>query len=133
ARYLLIATVASPMMGHLTNADYPYAGIAHYADVMQPMEYWHYFDEGSHHEYAHGEVAGAAAASVLRTRELSGRDIPVNIAGQSVDLQGTGAPSAHEITWSLGAAKSVGAIGETFFDWAGTRPEGWAAIQAFDW
>lgn len=133
SRYLLIATVASPMMGHLTNADYPYAGIAQYADVMQPMEYWHYFYEGSHHEYAHGEVADAAAATVLRTRELAGRDIPVNIAGQSVDLEGTGVPSAREITWSLGAAKSVGALGETFFDWAGTRPEGWAAIQAFDW
>jgi|GEM_PF-754462 len=131
--YLLIATVASPMMGHLTNADYPYARIAAYADIMQPMEYWHYFDESAHHEYAHREVAGAASATVLRTRALAGRDIPVNIAGQSVDLQGTGAPSGREIRWSLDAAKSVGAIGETFFDWAGTRPDGWAAIQAFEW
>ena len=131
--YLLVATVASPMMGHLTNADYPYARIAAYADVMQPMEYWHYFDESAHHAYAHGEVAGVATATVLRTRALAGRDIPVNIAGQSVDLEGTGAPSGREISWSLDAAKSVGAIGETFFDFAGTQPDGWAAIQAFEW
>ena len=131
--YLLIATVASPLMGHLTNADFPYARIAAYADVMQPMEYWHYFDESVHHAYAHREVAGVAAATVLRTRALAGRDIPVDIAGQSVDLEGTGAPSGREISWSLDAAKSVGAIGETFFDWAGTQPDAWAAIQAFEW
>ncbi|HEV2038074.1 MAG TPA: hypothetical protein VGQ96_05640 [Candidatus Eremiobacteraceae bacterium] len=131
--YLIVATVASPHMGNHTNEDYPYAKIAAYADVLQPMEYWHYFDETSHHEYARREVTGAAAAAVARTRELAGRDIPVNVAGQSVDLQGTGAPSGREIMWSLNGAKSAGGIGETFFDWAGTRPDAWAAIQAFDW
>ncbi len=131
--YLIVATVASPHMGNHTNEDYPYAKIAAYADVLQPMEYWHYFDETSHHEYARGEVTGASAAAVARTRELAGRDIPVNVAGQSVDLQGTGAPSGREIMWSLNGAKSAGGIGETFFDWAGTRPDAWAAIQAFDW
>jgi len=70
---------------------------------------------------------------VARTRALAGRDIPVDVAGQSVDLEGTGAPSGREISWSLGGAKSAGGIGETFFDWAGTRPDAWAAIQAFDW
>ncbi len=132
-RYLIVATVASPEMGNHTNADYPYAKIAAYADVLQPMEYWHYFEETSHHEYARGEVAGASAAAVARTRALAGRDIPVDVAGQSVDLEGTGAPSGREISWSLGGAKSAGGIGETFFDWAGTRPDAWAAIQAFDW
>jgi hypothetical protein len=132
-RYLIVATVASPEMGHHTNDDYPYARIAAFADVLQPMEYWHYFDESSHHAYARREVAGAASAAVSRTRELAGRDIPVNVAGQSVDLEGTGAPSGREISWSLGGAKSEGAIGETFFDWAGTGPDAWAAIQAFDW
>jgi hypothetical protein len=132
-RYLIVATVVSPEMGHHTNEDYPYAKIAAYADVLQPMAYWHYFDETSHHEYARREVSGAAAAAVARTRELAGRDIPVDVAGQSVALQGTGAPSGREILWSLRGAKSAGGIGETFFDWAGTRPDAWAAIQAFDW
>lgn len=131
--YLIVATVASPGTNHLTNDDYPFARIAAFADVLQPMEYWHYFYESTHHEYAHGEVASAAKKAVLRTRELAGRDIPVNVAGQSVDLEGTGAPSGREIAWSLKSAKSVGAIGEAFFDWAGTRPDAWAAIQAFDW
>ncbi len=129
--YLIVATVASPRFGN--QSDYPYAGIAHYADVLQPMEYWHYFDEAAHHEYGRGEVAGAAAAAVTQTRQLAGRDIPVNVAGQSVALEGTDAPSGREIRWSLDASKSGGAIGETFFDWAGTGPDAWAAIQAFDW
>ena len=131
--YLIVATVASPGMGDHTNLDYPYAKIAAFADVLQPMEYWHYFYETAHHEYVRREVAGAAAKAVSRTRELAGRDIPVNVAGQSVDLEGTGAPSGREIMWSLNGAKSAGGIGETFFDWAGTRPDAWAAIQAFDW
>ena len=132
-QYLIVATVASPEMGNHTNADYPYARIAAYADVLQPMEYWHYFEQSSHHEYARREVAGASAAAVARTRELAGRDIPVDVAGQSVALEGTGSPSGREIQWSLGGAKSAGGIGETFFDWAGTGPDAWAAIQAFDW
>ena len=131
--YLIVATVASPGIGNHTNQDYPYARIAAYANVLQPMEYWHYFYEAAHHEYVRREVAGAAAKAVARTRELAGRDIPVNVAGQSVDLEGTGAPSGREIMWSLNGAKSAGGIGETFFDWAGTRPDAWAAIQAFDW
>ncbi|MBC5806111.1 MAG: hypothetical protein DLM53_09290 [Candidatus Eremiobacter antarcticus] len=133
SHYLLVATVASPHSGHLTNDDVPYARIAAYADVLQPMEYWHYFNEGARHEYGRGEVALASSQAVLRTRELAGRDIPVNLAGQSVDLESTGSPSGREIMWSLGAAKSVGALGETFFDLTGTKPDAWAAIQAFEW
>jgi hypothetical protein len=129
-RYLIVATVASPNLG---GGLYPYAQIAQYADVLQPMEYWHYFDEAAHHDYGRSEVAQAAAQAVARTRQLARRDIPVDVAGQSIDLEGTGAPSGQEILWSLHAAKSVGAIGETFFDWAGTQPDAWAAIQAFDW
>jgi hypothetical protein len=130
--YLIVATVISPSMGNVSQS-YPYAQIARYADVLQPMEYWHYFDEAVHHAYARGEVAQAAADAVAQTRRLAGRDIPVDVAGQTVDLEGTGAPSGQEILWSLDASKSVGAIGETFFDWAGTQPDAWAAIQAFDW
>jgi hypothetical protein len=130
--YLLVAIVESPAMGH-ADADYPYAAIARYASVLQPMEYWHYFDRSVHHKYGREEVAGAAARAVSRLRALAGRDVTIDLAGQSVDLAGTGSPSGREIAWSLAGAKGAGAVGEVFFDWAGTRPDGWAAIQAFDW
>ena len=131
--YLLVATVMSPALTHWTNARYPFAGIATYASVMQPMEYWHHFYSTTHHAYTQDEVSGACAASVSLTRQQAGRDIPINVAGQSDDLGTTGRPSPDEIAWCLAAAKNAGAIGQTFFDWRGTGDDGWTAIAGFAW
>ncbi len=133
AGYLVVATVISPHLTHWTNKEYPYARIAPYASVMQPMEYWHHFYTTSHHNYTQAEIAGACAGAVADTRRLSGRDIPVNVAGQSVDIGQTGVPSGEEITWSLEASKAAGAVGEMFFDWTGTTTQGWSSISAFPW
>ncbi len=132
-RYLVVATIVSPRLTHWTNAQYPYARIAPYASVLQPMEYWHYFYETSHHVYAQAGVSGAVAGAVTLTKRLAGIDVPVNVAGQSDDLGGTGVPTPDEIGWSLAAAKSSGAIGEMFFDWRGTPADRWSAIGAFAW
>jgi len=131
--YLVIATVISPRLTHWTNAQYPYARIAPYASVLQPMEYWHYFYETSHHVYAKAGVKSAVTGAVTLTKQLAGRDVPVNVAGQSDDLGGTGVPSPDEIGWSLAAAKHAGAIGEMFFDWRGTPDNRWPTIGAFAW
>lgn len=131
--YLVVATVMSPALTHWTNARYPFAGIATYASVLQPMEYWHHFYSSTHHSYTQGEVSGACADSVSLTRQQAGRDIPINVAGQSDDLGTTGRPSPDEIGWCLAAAKSAGAIGQTFFDWRGTGDDGWSAIADFAW
>jgi hypothetical protein len=131
--YLVVATVMSPALTHWTNARYPFAGIATYASVMQPMEYWHHFYTSTHHSYTQDEVSGACADSVSLTRQQAGRDIPINVAGQSDDLGTTGRPSPDEIGWCLAAAKSAGAIGQTFFDWRGTGDDGWSAIANFAW
>lgn len=129
--YLLIAIVISPRLRHWTNDDYPYSRIARYASVMQPMEYWHHFRKS--HGYAQGDVAGNCADVVALTKLLAGRNVPVNVAGQSTDLGRTGSPSPAELHWCLGAAKSAGAIGETFFDYQGTTPDQWTAIEAYRW
>ena len=131
--YLVVATVMSPKLTHWTNARYPYDRIAPYASVLQPMEYWHHFSSGSHHEYSQDEVTSACADSVSLTRDLAGRDVPVNVAGQSDDLGTTGPPSGDEINWCLTATRTAGAVGQTFFDWRGTDDEGWSAISAFAW
>ncbi len=131
--YLLIATVMSPRLTHWTNDDYPYSRIARYASALQPMEYWHHYRGASHHEYAQTDVAGHCADVVALTQSLAGRQVPVNVAGQSADLGSTGKPSADELGWCLGAAKSAGAIGETFFNWQGTTSDQWAAIEAYRW
>jgi len=131
--YLLVATVMSPALTHWTNARYPFSGIATYASVMQPMEYWHHFYSSTHHSYTQDEVSGACADSVSLTRQQAGRAIPINVAGQSDDLGTTGRPSPDEIAWCLAAAKGAGAIGQTFFDWRGTGEDGWSAIAGFAW
>jgi hypothetical protein len=129
--YLLIATVISPGLTHFTNDEYPYARIARYASVLQPMEYWHHFR--SSHDYAQADVADNCSNVVSLTRSLAGRDVPVNVAGQSTDLGRTGSPSPAELHWCLGAAQAAGAIGEMFFDYRGTTPDQWAAIEAYRW
>lgn len=129
--YLLVATVISPRLTHWTNADYPYSRIARYASALQPMEYWHHY-RGTH-DYAQTDVSGQCADTVALTRSLAGRNLPVNVAGQSADLGRTGAPSPEELHWCLGAAKSAGAIGEMFFNWRATTPDQWAAIEAYRW
>jgi hypothetical protein len=118
-------------MTHWTNDDYPYSRIARYASVMQPMEYWHHFRRS--HDYGQTDVAGNCADAVAMTKQLAGRDLPVNVAGQSTDLGRTGKPSSSELHWCLGGAKSAGAIGEMFFDYQGTTPDQWAAIEAYRW
>ncbi len=129
--YLVVATVISPRLTHFTNDDYPYSRIARYASAMQPMEYWHHYRRA--HEYARSAVSDNCADVVALTQTLAGRDVPVNVAGQSADLGRTGAPSPDELDWCLGAAKSAGAIGEMFFAWQGTTPGQWAAIAAYRW
>lgn len=131
--YLIVATVMSPKLTHWTNKRYPYDRIAPYATVMQPMEYWHHFYSSSHHDYTADEVNAACADSVSLTQGLAGRQIPINVAGQSDDLGTTGAPSPQEIGWCLTASKAAGAIGQTFFDWHGTSDEDWSAIAGFSW
>jgi len=131
--FLLVATVMSPALTHWTNARYPFARIAPFASVMQPMEYWHHFYSSSHHAYTQDEVTSACADSVSLTRQAAGRDIPINVAGQSDDLGTTGPPSPDEIGWCLAASKNAGAIGQTFFDWRGTNDDNWTAIAGFAW
>jgi hypothetical protein len=129
--YLLVATVISPRLTHWTNEEYPYSRIARYASAMQPMEYWHHYRSG--HDYAQTDVSGQCADVVALTRSLAGRNVPVNVAGQSADLGRTGAPSPEELHWCLGAAQSAGAIGTMFFNWRATTPDQWAAIEAYRW
>jgi hypothetical protein len=131
--YVVIATVMSPALTHWTNARYPFSRIAPFATVLQPMEYWHHFYSSSHHAYSQDEVTSACADSVALTRQVAGRDMPINVAGQSDDLGTTGPPSPQEIGWCLTGSKSAGAIGQTFFDWRGTNDDNWTAIAGFVW
>jgi hypothetical protein len=48
-------------------------------------------------------------------------------------LLGPGAPTAGEIRAAATAAREVGAIGISFFDWTRATPAQWEAIAALAW
>lgn len=127
---LIVATVEDPFLEHLDNTKYPYAQIARFANVLQPMGYWRML---SRKTMDVSKMNAELAGSFKKVLEVSGRKLPVSIGGQTSDEGSLGPPPPQEITASLGQAKSLGAIGECFFDWDGTSADQWNAIGAYAW
>jgi len=127
---LLVATVEDPYIEQLTAADVPYAAIAASADVLQPMVYWLA-------RWAGASVTGMRSelfASYALVRQLAGRRIPIDIGGQTASLGNPlGAPPPAEVAESVIAARTLGALGVTFFDWNGTSAAQWTAIAQAPW
>jgi hypothetical protein len=129
-RVLLVATVEDPALEELTDADVPYATIAADADVLQPMVYWRVRKNGASLAGMRAQVA----ASYARLQYLAGDRIPIDIGGQTADLDNRlGAPPPEEVAASLVIAQQLGALGEAFFDWDATTAAQWAAIAATPW
>jgi len=128
--YLLVATVEDPYFEHLDSVKYPFEQVAKYSDVLQPMSYWRMMKKNPTNA---GQVRQMLPDAVKRLLELSKRQLPVSIGGQTTAEGRNGNPPPDEITASLDAAKAAGAIGECFFDWDGTQPYQWDAIAAYRW
>ena len=129
-RALLVSTVEDPYLGHLTQADYPYAQIARNSSVLQPMAYWRMMRR---RPTTPENVRVLLRASYAKLAHVAGRKIPIGIGGQSEGEGPNGPPSAREITASLDASRAAGAIGEAFFAWDGTRADQWRALRAYRW
>jgi hypothetical protein len=130
-RYLIVATVEDPSFEHLDNTKYPFAQIARYANVLQPMAYWRMM---SRHVALSPQVVNEMMRNAYTTLiAQAGRTIPISLGGQTTAEGRNGYPPAGEITASLEASKAAGAIGECFFDWDGTQPYQWAAIAEYPW
>jgi len=131
-RYLIVATVEDPFFEHLDNTKYPVREIARDADVLQPMAYWRMMQR--HDATINPETVRAMMArAYTKLIEEAGRTMPVSMGGQTTAEGRNGYPPADEITASLEASKDAGAIGECFFDWDGTQPYQWSAIENFQW
>ncbi|HEY9085619.1 MAG TPA: hypothetical protein VIN40_06755, partial [Candidatus Tyrphobacter sp.] len=109
---------------------YPYAQIARFADVLQPMAYWRMLRR---RPTTPAQVRAILIASYAKLEREAARRIPIGIGGQT-DAEGrNGYPPGDEITASLSTSKRIGAIGECFFAWDGTQRDQWSAIAAFPW
>jgi hypothetical protein len=128
-RVLLIATVEDPFLEHLDQAKFPYREVARDADVLQPMTYWRMLGPWDSVAKAQTAVAG----SVALVRRLAERDVPVDVGAQTGVLSKRGAPPGDELAAAIDASRRAGAIGVTFYDWAGTGPEQWDAIAKAAW
>ena len=129
-KYLLVATVEDPYFEHLDGTKYPFEQVAQYSDVLQPMSYWRMMKKNP---TTAEQVRQMLPDATKRLLELSKRNLPISIGGQTTAEGRNGNPPAEEITASLDAAKAAGAIGECFFDWDGTQPYQWDAIAAYNW
>jgi hypothetical protein len=126
---LILSTVEDPFLTGLTNRDFPFATVARYASALQPMTYWRMFRRGTGEDAATSSVRDSMQA----LRREAGRSIQINVGGQTADLGSCGAPTTPEILASLDESRRAGAIGETFYDWFGTREGQWDAIASFVW
>lgn len=128
--YPLIATVEDPYLEHLSNDVFPYATIAASADALQPMTYWRMLSKNA---ITPQTVRRALRGSYAATRREAGRDIPIDVGGQTSPVGPRGAPLPDEIAASTREARALGAVGITFFDWAGTNEAQWRALAQTPW
>jgi hypothetical protein len=126
---LLIATIEDPFLEHLDQTTFPYREIARDADVLQPMTYWRMLGPWDSAAKAQAAVVG----SVALVRRLAERDVPIDVGAQTGVLSKRGAPPGDELAAAIDAGRRAGAIGVTFYDWAGTGPEQWDAIAKAAW
>ena len=128
--YLIVSTIEDPYLERLTPRQYPYEQIARYSDVLQPMSYWRMLNPGAQDPQL---VRSMLEASFETVRAYARRPVPISMGGQTANLGPGGAPTPQEITASLEASKTIGAIGVCFFAWDGTAPDQWDSLASFPW
>ncbi len=129
----LVATTYNPR----GRPSYPYPEIAANFNVISPQDYWH---ADQHATYDAQSPRDLLLLSITTIRaELGGRSFPIEELGQMYDMYtddgtpGASAPSAAEITGDLQAAKDLGCIGISFFEWQTASPDELNAFKAFAW
>jgi hypothetical protein len=115
--------------------SYPFPEAAASFNVISPQDYWH---------SVQGSMDAAAPRALLTLSimsiraELGGKAFPIEEDGQMYDQftygePGGNQPSPAEITSDMQAAKDLGCVGISFFDWRTASPDELAAFQAFQW
>jgi len=92
------------------------------------MDYWHV----QSHAYSAAEVYQFVRRSVQLIRAQTRVDEPVEVLGQMFDpyQDGANSPGAAEIAACAAAARDVGAVGVSFFEWSHATAQEWQALAA---
>ncbi len=130
---LMVATVFHPR----AQPGYPYDAIAASWNVLAPMDYWH---SRASKIYSQEDVLRFVAASIITIRSAMGASqLPIEELGQTYNMftddftGGETAPGRDEIVADMVAAKDLGCIGVSFFEWQTATQEQWQAISGYPW
>jgi hypothetical protein len=129
---LLIASTYNP----IGRPSYPYAEVAASFNVISPQDYWHDTPKGTFDANSPRQLL---TISIMTIRaELGGEQIPIEEDGQMYDQFSYGEPGGHqpsaaEITGDLQAAKDLGCVSISFFDWRTASPDELDALRDFTW
>jgi hypothetical protein len=129
----MVATVFHPF----AQPGYPYDAIAASWNVLAPMDYWH---SRANRVYGRADVTRFVATSIITIRAAMGAtQLPIEELGQTYNMftdDFTGAqngPGQDEILADMDAAKDLGCIGVSFFEWQTATQEQWQAIARYPW
>jgi hypothetical protein len=130
---LMVAAVFHPR----AEPGYPYDAIAASWNVLAPMDYWH---SRASKLYSRVDVTRFVAASMITIRAAMGASqLPIEELGQTYNMftddftGGDTAPGWDEMIADMDAAKDLGCIGVSFFEWQTATQEQWRAISAYPW
>jgi len=130
---LMVATVFHPF----AEPGYPYDAIAASWNVLAPMDYWH---SRATRLYSRVDVTHFVAASIITIRAAMGASqLPIEELGQSYNMftddftGGEGGPGWDEMIADMDAAKDLGCIGVSYFEWQTATQEQWQAISHYPW
>jgi hypothetical protein len=130
---LMVAAVFHPR----AEPGYPYDAIAASWNVLAPMDYWH---SRASKLYSRVDVTRFVAASMITIRAAMGASqLPIEELGQTYNMftddftGGDTAPGWDEMIADMDAAKDLGCIGVSFFEWQAATQEQWRAISAYPW
>jgi hypothetical protein len=132
--YLLVATVYPPESWF--GPRYPWPALARSWNAVVPMAYWRQMQNRA---LTPAEVDTYTRRNLSQVWSLTGRpDLPVQMLGQLFEmgrprLLGPDPPTPDELRAATAAARDVGAVGISFFDWTRATPAHWEALAALRW
>jgi hypothetical protein len=128
----MIAAVLHPW----THPQYPYEVIASTWNVIAPMDYWH---AAPRRAYSDAATTTFVATSLATVRAAVGPRMAIQELGQMYNMftddgaAGGDAPAPSEIAADMRAARELGCIGVSYFEWQTATQAQWQVLSSTPW